>query len=71
MLINFIIGKEKGKTPNCRFRDDDGNIITDSQDICNNFNNFFVNVGPKLASSIQNTGNNYYDYLANMKSNSM
>ena len=32
---------------------------------------FFVNVGPKLASDIQNTGKNCYDYLHNMRSSSM
>ena len=32
---------------------------------------FFVNVGPKLASDIQNTGKNYYDYLHNMRSSNM
>ena len=36
-----------------------------------NLTTFFVNVGPKLASSIQNTGKNYFDYLHDMKSNSM
>ena len=30
-----------------------------------------MNVGPKLASGIQNTGKNYYDYLPDMRSNSM
>ena len=32
---------------------------------------FFVNVGPKLTSGIQNTGKNYYNYLPNMRSSSM
>ena len=69
--INTIIGKGKRKSPHCKFRGDNDNIITDSQDISNKFNDFFVNVGPKLASSIQNTGKNYYDYLQNMRSSSM
>ena len=30
-----------------------------------------MNVGPKLASDIQNTGKNYYDYLPDMRPNSM
>ena len=30
-----------------------------------------MNVGPKLASGVQNTGKNYYDYLPGMRSNSM
>ena len=54
-----------------KFKDDCGNTITDPQEICNKFNDFFVNVGPKLASGLQNTGKNYYDYLPDMRSNSM
>ena len=53
------------------FKDDCGDTITDPQEICNKFNDFFVNVGPKLASGIQNTGKHYYDYLPDMRSNSM
>ena len=32
--------------------------------ISNEFDNFFVNVGPNLASQISCTGKNYYDYLS-------
>ena len=32
---------------------------------------FFVNIGPKLASNIQNTGKNYYDYLKGVNPSSM
>ena len=45
--------------------------VTNPQEICNQFNSFFVNVGPKLASNIKNTGKNYYDYLPDMRSSSM
>ena len=69
--INTIIGKGKRQSPQSKFWGDDGNVITDSQDISNHFNDFFVNVGPKLSSDIQNTGKNYYDYLHNMRSSSM
>ena len=69
--INTIIGKGKRQSPQSKFWGDDGNVITDSQDISNHFNDFFVNVGPKLASDIQNTGKNYYDYLHNMRSSGM
>ena len=69
--INTIIGKGKGQSSQSKFRGENDNVITDSQDIANHFNDFFVNVGPKLASDIQNTGKNYYDYLHNMRSSSM
>ena len=45
--------------------------ITNPQEICNQFNICFVNVGPKLASDIKNTGKNYYDYLPDVRSSSM
>ena len=56
--INGVIGKSKKQSYQCKFKDDCGNTITDPQEICNKFNDFFVNVGPKLASGIQNTGRN-------------
>ena len=40
-----------------------GTIITDPNKIPNEFNDFFVNIGPKLASKIQSTGKQYYEYL--------
>ena len=69
--INDIIGKGKRQSSQCKFKDESGNIFTNPQDISNQFNDFFVNVGPELASNIQNTGKNYYDYLHEMKSSSM
>ena len=35
------------------------------------FNDFFVNIGPELASNIHNTGKNYYDYLEDVNPSSM
>ena len=34
-----------------------------SKEIYDAFNNIFVDIGPKLASKIQHTGKNYFDYL--------
>ena len=39
--------------------------------ISNKFNEFFVNIGPELASNIHNTGTNYYDYLTDVNPSSM
>ena len=69
--INGIIGKGRKQKSQCKFKDDSGKIITNSQDISNHFNDFFVNVGPKLASDIQNTGKNYHEYLHDMNSSCM
>lgn len=48
-----------------------GNLITNSQDICNGFNNFFTNIGPNLASSIKPKENiQYSSYLKKVISSS-
>ena len=69
--INGIIGKGKKQSPQCQFIGESGNIINNPQDISNQFNDFFVTVGPKLALDIQHTGKNYYDYLHDMSPTSM
>ena len=39
--INTIIGKGKRQSPQSKFRGENGNVVTDSQDISNHFNDFF------------------------------
>ena len=69
--INNIIGKGQKQSLHSKFKDECGSVFTDPQDILNKFNDFFVNIGPKLASNIQNTGKNYYDYLKGVNPSSM
>ena len=69
--INSIIGKGHKKSPQTKFKDENGKVITDSHDIPNQFNDFFVNVGPKLAKEIQHSGKHYYDYLGEMRPSCM
>jgi len=69
--INSIIGSGKKQSSQSKFKDELGNFVSNPQDISNRFNNFFVDIGPKLASSIQNTGKNYYDYLSDTMTSSM
>jgi len=61
--INDIIGKTKNNSVHSKFKDESGNMLSDPKDISNKFNTFFVNIGPKLASNINNTGKKYFDYL--------
>ena len=61
--INSIIGRGTKKSLQSNFRIDDTKNITEPKTISNAFNNFFVDIGPKLASKIQHTGKNYFDYL--------
>ena len=61
--INNVLGRAQKQGLSNQFKRNTGTIITDPTVISNEFNDFFVNVGPALASQIHNTGKNYYDYL--------
>jgi hypothetical protein len=69
--INNVIGKQKKQKSENKFKHDQNRIITDPKDISNQFNDFFVEIGPKLASNIQSTGKKYYEYLGEARSSSM
>jgi len=69
--INSIIGKGNTQQSQTKFKNECGNIFTQPEDISNQFNNFFVNIGPNLASNITNTGKNYFDYLKDTNTKSM
>ena len=62
--INNVIGRAQKQTISDQFKQNSGTIITDPTAISNEFNDFFVNVGPNLASKIQSTGKHFFnDYL--------
>jgi hypothetical protein len=69
--INNIIGRGKKQQTQSKFKTDSDRNISDPQDICNCFNDFFVNVGPNLASKIQRSGKEYFDYFKNPISDCM
>ena len=58
---NILGGKNKSKTPHSVIHD--YNEITDKNQMCNIFNQYFVNVGQNLASSIQINDTNPINYL--------
>ena len=61
--LNNVLGRNKQiKLPDF-FKDLDGNKITDSKVIANNFNEFFTNVGTKLANKISSPDSNYVSPL--------
>ena len=56
-LINLILQHNREQTPTKnKLVTNDDTILTDCKDIYNKLNNFFVNVGPNLASKISNNG---------------
>ena len=68
-LTNNILGrKNKSKIPPSLMHDSDE--ITDSKKICDVFNQYFVNVGTNLASTIHSNDINPINYLGNRQQNS-
>ena len=61
--LNNLLGRnKKSKLPDF-FKDTDGNKITDSNEIANNFNDFFTNIGTKSADKITPPDSNYVSPL--------
>ena len=54
--INNVIGKGQKQSSYSKFKVECDNVFTNPQDISNKFNEFFVKIGPELASNIHNTG---------------
>ncbi len=69
--INSIIGRNKKSNTQTNFIDSNGCAISDPQVISEEFNNFFVNIGPKLASTIKTDGKCYHDYLKTPSNSNM
>ncbi len=60
--INSIIGRNYKTKQQSSFKMNEEEI-TDPNIISNAFNNFFVNIGPQLASKIHHSGKDFFDYL--------
>ena len=62
-ILRSIIGKDSSNKRNTSFYINNV-TVSDSEDIANAFNDFFVSIGPKLANSITSTINplSYIDY---------
>ena len=62
-VIKEVIGCKKQKDQLPGFFRSNGTILSDYLEIANDFNTFFSQVGPKLASEIDNTDLKFEDYL--------
>jgi hypothetical protein len=70
-IIKEFIGTKKSAKIQSKFKLSNGEITTDKKIICDNFNTFFVNIGPTLAKGFDNVNGLPGDYLKNMQLNSM
>ena len=70
-LINEVINKSnlKPELPDCFKRNE--SLITDPTEISNNFNEYFVNVGPNLAAKIPIRDVHFSTFLGERSSNSI
>ena len=64
-----MIGRGKRNNQPDKFKSNTEEYITESEKISNAFNDFFVNIGPKLASNIQHSGKDYHQYLTQTTQN--
>ena len=68
-MIREIIGGKKSKEQIPSYFQDNGEIISDYLEIANGFNNFFANIGPKLASKIPPSNTNFREFLPDTNPN--
>ena len=63
-VISEILNKKRGKSNPIKEIRINNKMYTNTQDICDKFNNFFVNIGPRLANEIETPHNKKSsDYL--------
>ena len=68
--INGILARSKGESKSFEEIVVNNKSISGKQEIANEFNNFFVHIGPKLAQCIDTNGKKpYSDYLNRATSN--
>ena len=61
--LNEVLNKQKTSSAVDKYTLDDGSFISDPQNIVEYFNDFFVNIGDRLASDIPATLTNFRSYL--------
>ena len=62
-IMKEIIGAPNKPSVSSSFITDDGTELTDSMDIANGLNNYFVSIGQELASNIPSNDGNHLNYL--------
>ena len=62
-LLNEVINKKNNLFSSEKFVNDDGSMVTNPDDIVECFNDFFVNIGDRLANEIPAATTNIKSYL--------
>ena len=69
-ILNNVLNRNKSKSLNTEFNLN-GQIINDPKQIPENFNNFFINIGPNQALKIPDTNTHDSTYLSDAIDNTM
>ena len=64
-IIKNIINKNQKPQTQSRFKIGDNLITLDKNIICNKFNDFFVNIGPTLATTVPKVNKSPLSYMGN------
>ena len=70
-VLKSIINKKRDKRIQTRFRLANHDIITDKKLISEGFNDFFANIGPKLASKIPQQSTSLHEFMGDSLVNSI
>ena len=70
-VLKSIINKKRDKRVQTRFRLANHDIITDKKLISEGFNDFFANIGPKLASNIPQQTTSIHEFMGDRLLNSI
>ena len=68
--VNDMLGRQKDRLINSEFIYN-GQNISEPEHIANIFNEYFTNIGPKLASEIRTDNGHFSQYLSNYNDNSL
>ena len=69
--INDLLHKNRKGTNNEIYLNENGQIITDQKIVANKFNTFYTNIAQKLVDKIENSNNEFQDYLKNPNEHSI
>ena len=62
-LLVFIIRKKSDNTVTWSLKNDDGDLISEPLEVCNVFNNYFANIGSKLAEQLPESNTSFESYI--------
>ena len=69
--MKSIVNKHKSKQNQSKFKLNDGSVTTNKLEICEKFNNFFIDIGPTLANKIPKQSQSHESFMTAQLFNSL